>query len=108
MDQRLILGADRAREHAPAILHLEVPLPLRRIWPHREVCRTRAAELSRRGSDCDPRIDRQHAALVDQQRIDVEFADLQNIGGHLRQLDQHHGHRVLFNRGNVPIGARRC
>ena len=37
MDQRFVLGTDRPHKDPPAVLHLEVPLPLRRIGPHREI-----------------------------------------------------------------------
>src|SRR5437667_357021 len=53
MDQRFVLGANRAHKDPPAVLNLKVPLPLRRIWPHREIGKARASELSLRASDCD-------------------------------------------------------
>ena len=39
MDQRLVLGPDRANEHPPAVLDLDVALPLRGIRPHGEIRR---------------------------------------------------------------------
>src|ERR1700709_1557099 len=80
LDGRFVIRADRAHEHAPAVPDLDMPLPLRRIGPYREICWAPAAEPS---PDLAPRgagVDGEHAERIGQQRIDVDFADLRDIG----------------------------
>ena len=83
VDQRLILGPERTNEHAPAVLDLDVTLPLRGIRPHGEIRRARTAKLPFHAPDHDARVDGEHACFIGQQRIDVELADFGNVGCHL-------------------------
>lgn len=91
-------------EDAPVVLDLEAAFPLRRIGADGEIGRAGADELPLRRPDRNAGIHRGHAGFVRQQRIDVEFADLGNVGRHLRQLDQHHGDGIVLDRWHVTIG----
>jgi hypothetical protein len=77
-----------------------------RVWPHGEIGRAGTAELSLHLSHRDPRVDRQHATLIRQQRIDVQLADFGNIRSHLRQFDQNHRDGVQLHRGHIPVAPQ--
>ena len=56
------------------------------------------------GRDRHTRIDRDDAGMVGEQRVDVELADLGQVGRHLRQFHQRQGNRPLVGGGDVAIG----
>ena len=53
----------------------------------------------------DPRVERQHAAFVGQQRVDVELDHLGQVADHLRDLQQRVGQRLAVDRGAVAVAA---
>ena len=106
VDQRLVLGPDRTDVYAPAVLDLDMTLPLRGIGPHGEIRRARTAKLPLHTPDHDARVDGEHAGFIGQHRVDIEAADFGNVGGHLRQLDQNHRDGVRLHRRHVAIGAQ--
>ena len=46
----------------------------------------------------DPRIDRDEAVFVGEQRIEIDLAHLREVGRQLRELDQHQRDRGLVHR----------
>ena len=52
----------------------------------------------------DAGIDRDHAGLVGEQRIEIELAHLRQVGGELRELDQQQRDRVRVRGRDVAIG----
>ena len=70
--ERLVLGADRAQQHAAEVPDRVLRLPFHRIGTDRH----RMARLGRGVGDAHARIERDAPVLVRQQRIDVELADL--------------------------------
>ena len=67
----LILGPDRADEDLASIRELVRLLPLGRIGPDG----ARHGRMDGRIFDLDPRVERDHALLIDQERIDIELAN---------------------------------
>ena len=71
-----------------AVAEHDVALPLARVGADGKA--RMVAPPTRRGRrDRDAGVEREHAGLVGEQRIDVELAELRQVGGELRQLDQH-------------------
>ena len=101
--ERLVLRPHRPHQHLGAVAQRDVPLPFLRIGPDRKARMAgRPAPRGFQRRDRDAGIDRDHAGLVGEQRIEIEFAHLRQIGGELRELDQH-------QRDRVGIGGRaRC
>ena len=100
----LILRTHRPHRHVRAIPQLQFAFPLGRIRPD---CKSRpSGEKPRRGTDHDASIQRQHASLVCEQRIDIQFGYLRQIGYHLRELHQSERHDIVRYGGNVAIGRQ--
>ena len=106
LQRRFVIGPDRAHEHLPAVLDDQMALPLRRIGPHRAARIAAPCKANRRRADHYPRVDRQDAGFVGEQRIDVEFTQLGQIDHHLRQLDQRQRDIVEPRRRHVAIAAQ--
>ncbi len=94
----LILGPDRANEHLARHPRVFASLPIgsdRALW--------RMARAGEGGVlDLDPRIESDHAFLIDQKRIDIEFANSPVLHGKHAQLDEAERKSVQIDGGPVP------
>ena len=62
--------------------------------------------LAANGRDGNSGVEREHAGLVGEQRIDVEFTDLRQVCRQLCELHERERDLVVLCRRHVPIGAQ--
>ncbi len=97
MQRAGVFRPDRPEQQLLPVRQRDGALQLLGIRPDREA----GSAAMRRRRHLDPGIQRQHAVLIREQRVDVELRHLVEIGGQLGDLDQ--GQRDLVQRRRRPI-----
>lgn len=103
-EQRIVFWAHRAHQRVCAIAQADLALPFLGVWENGKARMAAPLVQLARRRHRHTGVQRDHTVAVGQQRVDVQLGDFGDVGGQLRQLDQHQRHRALVGGRHVAVG----